>query len=166
VSKAVTIELVGQYLKRRGLGKFEVIPQPGRPDGVILLGLIDPGGVPHPLFIDPRRDKDSLILHVQITRASPDTTPANRLTDLLMVMAALNYRIVIGKWAYDPKDGEVAFRAAMPIDSGQLDYVDFDHLLTAVLENVGGYAMKMTAIVQGSANVDEILQEVGMTIGG
>lgn len=166
MSKAVTIELVGQYLKRRGFGKFEVISQPGRPDGVILLGLVDESGVGHPLFIDPRRDKDTLILHVRITQASPDTTPTNRLTDLLMVMAALNYRLAIGKWAYDPKDGEVAFSATMPIDSGKLDYADFDHLLTAVLESVGGYSMKMSAIVQGSANVDQILKEAGMTIGG
>ena len=166
MSKAVTLELLGQYLKRRGLDKFEVISQPGRPDGVIVLGLVDESGVAHPLFIDPKHDKNSLVLHARITEASPDTTPTNRLTDLLMVLAALNYRIIIGKWAYDPNDGEVAFRATMPIDGGRLDYAEFDHLLSAVLESVGGYATKVTAVVQGSANVDEILKEVGMTIGG
>lgn len=166
MSKAVTIELLGQYLKRRGLANFDVIPQPGRPDGVIVLGVPDASGGGHPLFIEPRRDKNCLILHVRITKASPDTTPTNRLTDLLMVMAALNYRIIIGKWAYDPKDGEVAFRATMPIDSGQLDYAEFNHLLSAVIESAIGYAMKMSAIVQGSADVDQILKEVGMAIGG
>lgn len=159
----VTVELIEQYLERFGWEQYMAVPEPKEKEGVVLTGWAGLGDEGHRLAIDPIVEKGMLLFKAhRVLEAPPDETPADRLNGLLLVLGALNYKHVMGGFAYDPRDGEVAFKLGMPVYSDDLEYEDFEHCLKAVIAAVEVDGPKLKAIVDGTKTPPEILSAEGM----
>lgn len=74
-------------------------------------------------------------------------------------MGFINYRIILGKFAYDPRDGEVRFSVDIPIDENTVTYEQFEHCLGVAVKTVDEYAPKLRAIVKGQKTADEFIAD-------
>lgn len=155
--KKVTTELIEQYLEKMGL-PHKGVDEPGEQEGVVISALPVASGEQYLLAVDPIIERDLLRLRVgKILEAPLDATPADRLTGLLLAMTALNYRIPIGGFGFDPNDGEVVLSAGLPINSNDLKFEDFQHaiLMLGVVLNL--HAADLKAVADGTKQAEDIL---------
>lgn len=166
-AKKVTCEMIEGFLDQRGWQGRLTVPEPGEEEGVVMTGWrASDGEGSYKLLIDPILEQNVLLFRVPaITHAPPNSTPAEHLNGLLMAMAAINYRTLVGSWALDPSDGEVVYKAGLPIDAHNLSFEDFDHCLKAVAITVEQYAPKLRAIASGEATVAELFEDKGIQAG-
>jgi hypothetical protein len=157
----VTLELLKGYLERFGWSRYKAVDEPFEKEGVIYTGWRSseaPEG--YNMAIDPMVEKNCLSFRVPKVLVAPrDTTPAERLAELLMAMGFINYRIILGKFAYDPRDGEVRFSVDVPIDENDLSYEQFQHCILVVVKTVEEYAPKLKAIAAGEKTAQQFLEE-------
>ena len=162
-TKPVTVDLIEEYLDKFGWKAHEDVPEPDEKEGVVMTGWRGLGDEGHPLVIDPIVEKGALLFKaIRVAQAPPDDTAADRLNGLLLAMSALNFKYILGGWAYDPRDGEVAFKVGMPVDSDDLDYKDFEHCLNVVVMAVEADGPSLKAVLDGSKTAQEILESEKM----
>jgi len=157
----VTLELLRQYLERFGWSKYKAVDEPMEKEGILHTGWrSSPEAEGFNLAIDPMVEKNCLSFRVpKILVAPPKETPAERLKDLLLAMGFINYRIILGKFAYDPRDGEVRFSVDIPIDENTVTYEQFQHCLGVTVKMVEEYAPKLKAIAEGAKTAEEFVAE-------
>ncbi|UCF67980.1 MAG: YbjN domain-containing protein [Acidobacteriota bacterium] len=161
----VTVERVEKYLDRYGWKRHKGIDEPNEQEGVVLTGWRSPQGESHLLTIDPIIEKNVLVFKAGgVLKAPPNNTPADCLNGLLMALSGLNYMMILGKWCFDPRDGEVRFTLAIPIDEGRLAYSEFEHCLNVVVATVSTTASKLKEVVEGKKSAMELLAEEGLNI--
>jgi hypothetical protein len=157
----VTLELLKGYLERFGWHRYKAVDEPSEKEGIIYTGWRSseaPEG--YNMAIDPMVERNCLSFKVPNVLVAPrDTTPAERLAELLMAMGFINYRIILGKFAYDPRDGEVRFSVDVPIDENDLSYEQFQHCMGVAVTIVEEYAPKLRAIVAGEKTAQQFLEE-------
>jgi hypothetical protein len=68
-------------------------------------------------------------------------------------------QLILGKFAYDPRDGEVRFSVDVPIDENDLSYEQFQHCILVVVKTVEEYAPKLKAIAAGEKTAQQLLEE-------
>jgi hypothetical protein len=68
-------------------------------------------------------------------------------------------QLILGKFAYDPRDGEVRFSVDVPIDGNDLSYEQFQHCILVVVKTVEEYAPKLKAIAAGEKTAQQLLEE-------
>lgn len=160
------IEQLEKHLKRYGWEKFQAVPEPGEKEGLIMTGWLGPTGVAHVLSIDPIAEKHVVTMRARsVAKAAPDATPADRLSGLLLAIAGINYRLLLGEWAFDPRDGEVVFRVGIPLHAGELGYEDFELCLNVIVGAVEVDGPRLMAIVDGTSTAAELLAADGLPIG-
>jgi len=161
MATAVTLDLLKQYLERFGWRRYMATDEPFEKEGIIYTGWrSSPGVEGYNVVIDPMVEKNLLSIKViKVLMAPPKGTRANRLSDLLMAMSFINYRIILGKFAYDPRDGEVRFSVDMPIDESELTYEQFHHCLGVAVATVEDYAPKLQAILDGKKTAQQFVAE-------
>ena len=160
MAKKVTVELIDKYLNKHGWSKHMSKDEAGEKEGLVLTGW---GGISgsHVVAIDPMSEKGALSFMVpKILNAPRDGTPADRLTGLLMALGKLNYKMIIGKFGYDPTDGEVMFQIALPIDENDLTYEQFEHCLQVLVSTIEVESPVLKGIVDGSMSVEDALSKV------
>ncbi|MCS7254053.1 MAG: YbjN domain-containing protein [Armatimonadetes bacterium] len=157
----VTIELMKQYLERFGWHRYKAVEEPMEKEGIIYTGWrSSPSEEGYNLSIDPMVEKNCLSFRVpQILKVPIEETPAERLKDLLMAMCFINYRVILGKFAYDVRDGEVRFSVDIPIDETTVTYEQFQHCLGVVIKTVEEYTPKLRAIADGRKTAQEFIKE-------
>ena len=157
----VTLELLKGYLERFGWSRYKAVDEPFEKEGIIYTGWRSSEEEEgYNMAIDPMVEKNCLSFRVpKILMAPRDTTPTERLADLLLAMGFINYRIILGKFAYDPRDGEIRFSVDVPIDENDLSYEQFQHCLGAAVKMVEEYAPKLKAIAAGEKTAQQFLEE-------
>lgn len=146
----VTVKTLEVYLRRFGWSHYKVISQESEKEGMILTGWGAPGGRQYVLLIDPITEKNGLIFYIpKILIAPPNTTPSNYLLELLMALGQINYQIILGKFCYDPRDGEVRFSLTMPTDKSELSYEQFKHCMDVVISTMERYHTLLEKILRG-----------------
>jgi Putative bacterial sensory transduction regulator len=161
--KQVTTKLIEKYLDRHGWHTHRSVDQPT--GGLVLTSGTAPTGGQVNLGIALLNPQKALVFQVpNVLKAPLDETPADRLSGLLLMMGLLNYKTIVGKWAYDPSDGEVAFRAGVPIDEGGLTFEHFEHCLRAVTASLGD-APALQAILSGEKTADVAVEEERARVG-
>lgn len=162
MAKKPVIELTKEYLRRYGW-VFSEMEEPGEKEGALVAPWRGMTGEPHMLVIDPIAEKNVLIFTVrEIVRARQDETPADRLRDLWLALVAANFRTILGAWAYDPRDGEVVFKFAIPTHGDAYEYEDFEHCMAVVQLGMEVEVPKLKAILDGTRTVREILEADGL----
>lgn len=167
--KSVTCKRIGKYLEKHGWDKYDIIEEGDEKEGMVLTGwqttLGGLGGIG--VVIDPMVEKNSLTFKaLKVIEAAPGATPTDQLVGLLMAMAHLNWRLILGKWSYDPGDGEVRFELGIPIDDDNLSYDTFEHCLRAMVAAVESDGKDLREVANGNMSIQEFLrQEGGKTMG-
>lgn len=146
----VTIKMLEVYLKRFGWSHYETKREEGEKEGLIIAPWGRAGGETYGLVIDPVEEKEVLLFHVpRVLSAPPGRTPSNCLLELLMALGRINYQIILGKFSYDPRDGEVRFSVTMPTDKNTLTYEQFEHCMGVITRTVERYHPLLEKIVRG-----------------
>jgi hypothetical protein len=170
MSETPVIDQITAHLQKYGWQKFQAVPEIGEAEGVVMTGWSmnpgDPASETHALAIDPIVEKNALQFRARnVLKAPPDSTAADRLSGLLLAMSALNYKLIIGNWAYDPRDGEVLFRFGLPLHTKILSYEDFEHCLNVIIAAVEVDGAKLKEVIAGTKTGHEVAVEEGLGIG-
>jgi hypothetical protein len=157
-NKDVTLKHIGEYLTKFGWSKFQELPEPGEKEGIIITGWTVDGGAGHQVTIDPIVEKGAVVFQARkVAMAPPNSTSDDRLGELLLTMAALNYKLILGSWGMDPSDGEVVFRITLSVQSGQLEYEDFEHALSLLIGGVEATGPELNEILKGTKSAQEVI---------
>jgi hypothetical protein len=161
MATGVTLDLLKGYLDRFGWHKYKSVDEPMEKEGVIYTGWSSsPSADGFVMTIDPIVEKKCLSFHVpKIIEAPPEETPAEQLKELLLAMGFINYRIILGKFSFDPRDGEVRFPLSLPIDENTITYEQFEHCLAVAVKAVEDYAPKLRAIAKGEKAAADLISE-------
>lgn len=163
----VTLRMLTEYLERFGWSRYDAVAEPFEKEGVIHTGWRssrrDDG---YRMTIDPMVEKACLSFRVpEIIKAPLEDNP-ERLDDLLLAIGYINYRIILGKFAYDPRDGEVRFSVDVPIDENTFTYAQFTHTMGVVIETTEHYAPQLRAIWNGQMTARQFIeQDIGREMG-
>jgi len=164
--KQVTAKLIEEYLDRRGWKEHKTSPVPQGPGEAVLAKWRSTSGEGFALIIVPAVEVNSLIFLVgEVVSAKPDSTPADRLSGLLLTIGRLNHVLVLGSWGFNPGDGSLGFRVSVPIDDGEISFENFDHCVRAVIVAIEADAGNLRAIAAGTKSAIEVLKAEGATIG-
>jgi hypothetical protein len=157
----VTLELLEGYLRRFGWSRYRAEPEPNEREGRILTGWrLKPEDPGYFMIIDPVVEKNVLIFHVpQLLSAPPERASSDHLRELLIAIGLLNFRMILGKFSYDPRDGEIRFTLAMPIDQNTLTYEQFEHCMRVTVAMVEQYVPHLRAILGGEEKWTALLEE-------
>jgi hypothetical protein len=158
---SVTLQMLKGYLERFGWSRYQAVDEPFEQEGLIHTGWrsseADEG---YTMTIDPMVERNCLSFKVvRILSAPLDSTPRERLSDLWLAMSYINYRIILGKFAYDPSDGEVRFSVNVPIDQNTFTYEQFTHTMGVVIKTVERYAPILRRIVAGELSAEQFIAE-------
>jgi hypothetical protein len=157
--KRVTTDLIEKYLDQHGWPKHDQIDEPSEKEGIVVTGWSSPlSREGHLMFIDPMVEREEMVFTVtDIAKAPTDATPSDRLSGLLLTIAAVNAELIMGGFAYKPSNGELIFRLGIPIASDDLRYEDFESCLTAIVSNVERYASDLRDIIEGTKTAQDVL---------
>lgn len=159
--KSVTCKRIGKYLEKHGWEKYDIIEEKDEKEGVVVTGWRSRTSSTL-LMIDPMVERNLLSFKAaKVLTARPSSTPTDQLVGLLMAMAHLNWQLIMGKWSYDPSDGEVRFELGIPIDDDDLSFEEFDHCLKAVIAATDGDRDKLKAVADGSMSISQFLKKEG-----
>lgn len=156
----VTLELMMEYLTRFGWRKYKAAQEPLEKEGIIFTGWHSPGHEEcYVLTIDPMVELGCLSFRVpQILKALPDQLPNEWIGTLCFAIAYLNYRLLLGKFAFDPSDGEVRFSVDLPIEENSFTLEQFVHCLGAIVHSVEKYAPALRKFAQGEQTTKEFME--------
>ncbi len=162
MTNTVTVELMRRYLEQFGWHRYEVVDEPYEQEGLLRTGWrsnpVDEG---HTLVIDPMIERGCLSFYVPKVLSVPiDSIPENRFRDLMLSIAFMNYTIILGKFGYDPSDGEVRFTVSMPIDENTLTYAQFVHSLGVVIKTVENHAYLLDAVRHGELDFQGFVNKI------
>lgn len=150
MAKGVSVKTIEQYLRRYGWSRFEAREEPGEKEGIVLTGWKGLGDSQHIMVIDPIVEKNVLVFHVPKVLSAPlDGTSPEHLRELLVALGKINYQILVGKFGYDPRDGEVRFTVVVPTDNISLTYEQFEHCMRVITTTVERYGPTLQDIIRG-----------------
>jgi len=157
----VTLQMMKEYLERLGWSDYQAVDEPFEQEGLIRTGWRsseDADG--YVMSIDPMVERSCLSFKVhQLLSAPLGHTPPDRLSDLWLAMNYINYRIILGKFSYDPRDGEVRFSVDMPIDENTFTYAQFVHTMRVTIKRVEHYTPQLQAIVKGECTARQFIEQ-------
>lgn len=156
----VTLKMLTDYLERFGWSRYKAVDEPFEKEGIIHTGWRSSDEHDgYRLTIDPIVEKGCLSFRVpEILKAPLEDNP-ERLDDLTLALGFINYRIILGKFAYDPRDGEVRFSVDVPIDENTFTYAQFVHTMGVVIKTTEQYAPKLREIWTGQLTARQFIDE-------
>jgi hypothetical protein len=158
-NSGTTLELLSRYMDRLGY-KHATVTEPLEQEGVIIAGFrfVDKD-LQVTVQIDPIVEKGCLLFNVpRIFHAPVGTTSPDRLLELLKAIGYFNYSIILGKFCYDPRDGEVSFGVNIAIDDSVVPFAQFKHCLDVVLSELEDKVPKLRAILAGEASASDFMK--------
>lgn len=156
----VTLQLIKEYLERFGWKNYEAVNEPSEQEGIIYTGWRASENSPvYILSIDPMIEKRCISFRTQsLIQAPYGEIPEHCLLDLLISLHWINFRIIIGKFSYEPLRGEVHFSIDLPIDENTLSYAQFVHSLGLIIETVETYVPIIEKIKEGELTAQQFIQ--------
>ncbi|MDH7502734.1 MAG: YbjN domain-containing protein [Verrucomicrobiota bacterium] len=156
----VTLEMMKECLNRFGWRNYKAAQEPLEKEGIIFTGWQSPEHEEcYILTIDPMVEMGCLSFRVpEVLKASAEDVPTKRIANLCFAIGYLNYRLLLGKFAYDPSDGEVRFSVDIPIEENTFTYEQFVHCLGAAVHSVEKYAPALRRLAEGEQTTDEFIE--------
>ena len=158
-TEKTTIDLLASYLRKYGWSAFQVIEDTSD-GGKILTGwhaqFVDQSRV---MFLAVDHRQDMLLLVVPALVSAPqEKMPIGQLADVLMALGFANFALAIGRFCYDPSDGEIRFETGVPIDSAALSFEQFSPLLNAAQAAVGYWAPRLKDVAESKRTGDAVVE--------
>jgi hypothetical protein len=156
--RGVTCRQIARYLDQYGWSKHREVPEKDEKEGLVLTGWQGAGAKEFVLAIDPMVEKGCLSF--KVVEALKVPREEAHLDQFLLAMAWLNFSRILGKWGYDPRDGEVRFSVDVPIDRADFTYEQFKHTLRVIVGEVEENVPLLQAIAEGRKQADEAFPEL------
>lgn len=149
----VTLELLQTYLEKAGMQGYQ------KEDCLYTGWQIKPGqGYTIMVRVYPDVNEVSFIVPKVFTAPPLLYSPEN-FKNFLMALHFLNFVTMLGKFSYDPRDGEVRYEIFVPVDENTLTFEQFGHCIKAALAAVETEVPKLKAILEGKIGLHEFLQD-------
>ena len=87
------------------------------------------------------------------------TVTTKRRVESLEALMAVNYRIALGKFGFDPEDGEVRLEDAIGIGTQGVSFEQFYLVFHALMQTMAMYSSLLPRIVYGNVTVKDAIQE-------
>ncbi len=157
--KRVSVDLIKEYLQRLGWVKYEEVDEPEESEGIIYTGWrSSPGSSGYVVCIDPMVEKNCISFRTeQLIFLPVNQISLEVLINLLLAMLWINYRTILGKFSYEPINGEVKFSIDVPIDGDIFTYGQFLHSLGVFVNVVESYAPSLKLIGMGRMSAQEFI---------
>jgi len=160
LGKQVSTKLIAAHLKHHGWAKFQVIEDTAEMT-VIHTGwksdLDDK--VPHNLSIHVNRNRSVMLFKVpQLASAPPESMSPGRLADLLMAIGFANFALALGRFSYDPSDGEITFEYGFPFHNASISPEQFGHILDAFTHTVGYWGPRVNDVCGGERTGETVME--------
>ena len=150
---STSIKDIAGFLERFGFEKYKIIEDTSD-QGKLLTGWDGK----YVSAIEINHNTDTVLFVVPgIAMAKRDDIPPGRLADILMAIGFANYALLIGRFSYDPSDGELRYDYAMPIDDAEMTYGQFNHLMTATVMTVNYWAPRLKTACEGARTGESIV---------
>ncbi len=158
--KEITLQLIMQYLERFGWKNYEAVDEPSEQEGIIYTGWRASESSPvYMLSIDPMIEKRCISFRTQSLMQVPYGQVGNdHLLNLLLALHWINFRIIVGKFSYEPLRGDIRFSIDLPIDENTLSYAQFVHSLGLIVEIVETYVPLIKRIKEGEISAEQFIQ--------
>ncbi|HEY5434881.1 MAG TPA: YbjN domain-containing protein [Candidatus Limnocylindrales bacterium] len=151
---STSIKDIGSYLERFGFKNYQIIED--TPDeGKLLTGW--DGKYVSAIEVN-HKTNTVLFIVPKIATAKRDEIPPGRLADILTAIGFANYALMLGRFSYDPSDGELRYDYAVPIDNAELTYEQFDHLMRATVQSVNYWAPRLVSACEGARTGESIVE--------
>lgn len=156
----VTLQLIMEYLERFGWKNYEAVKEPSEQEGIIYTGWKASEHSPtYMLSIDPMIEKKCISFRTQsLIQAPYENISHDCLLNILLALHWINFRIIVGKFSYEPVRGEVRFSIDFPIDENTLSYAQFVHSLGLIVEIVEIYVPLIKKIKGGELTAEKFIQ--------
>lgn len=149
----VTLELLKAYLEKAGMQGYQK-------EEKIYTGWQSKPGQGYVIVIRVHSDKNMVSFVVpDVLTVPPLLYPPERLREFLMALLFLDFELMLGKFSYDPRDGEVRFEIFVPVDEATLTFDQFTHCIKVMLATVEAEVPKLKAMLEGKKSLHEFLQE-------
>jgi hypothetical protein len=161
MASEVTIGTLKQYLERFGWKHYQARDEPEEKEGIIYTGWHSPAmDDPFRLLIDPMVERKCLAFRVvEVAKAPMDSTPPDRLADLLLLLSWVNYHVILGKLSYDVSDGEIRLSIDVPIDENTFTFEQFEHSLRVIMNVAETWSQNLNLLLKGEAQMKDLLLE-------
>lgn len=162
MSGRTSIRDIASHLERFGFKNYTVLED--TPDGGKLLTGWD-GKYVSAIEVNHRSNTVMFVVP-GIAAAKRDEISPGRLADILMAIGFANYALLIGRFAYDPNDGELRYNYVMPIDNAELTFEQFQHVMAATVQTVDYWAPRLRAACDGVRTGESLVDSFMGHIGG
>lgn len=154
----VTVKLLTEHLEKFGWKYYQVYKEMGEKEGGISTSWRTADDRVYRMTIDPIAERNCVSFKVlQLAQAPWDSTPPEVLRDLLTVMAWVNHDILLGKFCYDIRSGEVLLSVDIPTDDSTLTYTQFEHTMHILLSMAEKWSPRLQALLRGEQSLDELI---------
>lgn len=160
MASQVTLDQLKGYLEQFGWSRYQAVQEPFEKEGVLLTGWkSSPDAEGYKVSIDPMVEQGCLSFKAHgLLHAPPDETAPDILKELLVALGCLNFRMILGKFSYDPRDGEVRFSVDVAIDDNTITYEQFHHCLRVVVAMVEEHVPNLKAILEGRKKAKDVCE--------
>ncbi len=160
----VSKELIASYLKRVGWQKFDVLQDTPQLTEIVT-GWADPKSAVHLMLIKILKEKNILMFIIPgIAKAPKDQIHVGQLADILMALGFVNYQVLIGRFCYDPSDGEIRYEFCMPIDNADISFEQFLHTVKGLVNTVDYWYSRVVDVCKGERTgqsvIDSFLKKI------
>jgi hypothetical protein len=160
-NSGTTLALLSGYMDQLGYKYFTVTESREEEGMIISLFSLAEAELQLTIFIDPIVEKGCLLFKApRVLHAPVGTTSPDRLLELLKAIGYINYSIILGKFCYDPRDGEVSFEVNIPIDDSAVTFGQFKHCLIVLLGELEEKVPKLRRILAGEATADVFIHQI------
>lgn len=157
---AVSMDTLTEYLERFGWRHYKAANEPAEKEGIIYTSWRSSETDSFDMSIDPMVEKNCLSFRVYRVVVAPwDSTPPDRLANILTALNWVNYRIILGKFGYDLSDGEIRFSVDVPVDESEFTYAQFEHSMGVTINTVQTWRPRLQALLDGEASLEQTLLE-------
>jgi hypothetical protein len=149
-----TIKDIASHLERFGFKNYKIIEDTAE-GGKLLTGW--DGKYVSALEVNHRTNTLQFIVP-GIAAAKRDEISPGRLADILMAVGFANYALLIGRFAYDPNDGELRYNYVMPIDNASVTFEQFNHVMSATVQTVNYWAPRLRTACEGVRTGESVVE--------
>ena len=153
----VTTNQMTAYLQKFGWPKFRITEDtPGV--SKIFTGWTDQKEV-FQLAITVNRQQSIVMFVVpDIAHAKREEKSPKELADILMALGFANFATVLGRFAYDLRDGELRYECAHPVHANKLTYEQFEFILNSTVATVQYWGPRLRNVCGGDRTGEEIVK--------
>ena len=157
--KEVSTKLIAAYLKKLGWQKFQVTEDSAETTAILTGWISDLDSVPHNLAIIVNRARSVMMFKVPgLAKAAPESMSPGQLADVLMAIGFANYALALGRFSFDPTDGEITFEYGFPFHNATISVEQFGHILEAFTHSVGYWGPRVNDVCAAKRTGEDVME--------